>query len=545
MIFSSVSREHILGEMASRTYDLLIMGGGITGAGIALDAAVRGIRTALIEMNDFASGTSGRSTKLVHGGLRYLQNGEIKEVAELGKERAIVYQNGPHVTTPIWMLLPIHKGGPFGKWSTKAGLTLYDILARVQKEERKKMLTAREALAEEPLLKEDGLLGAGKYVEYRTDDARLTIEVMKTSAQKGADVINYVKMESFIYNHENKISGVRAKDQLNNRILDIKAKTVINASGPWVDDVRSIDRAIDQNKKQLKLSKGIHLVFDQLKFPLRHAVYFDAPDGRLIFAIPRDNKTYVGTTDTFYNGDPAIPKAGEEDRGYLLSCIRHFFPEIKLTMEDIESSWAGVRPLISEEGKSASEISRKDEIWESASGLITIAGGKLTGYRKMAERAVNIAVKRLKALGHGPYGPGSTKTCTLSGGDMNDLDQLITHYEQKSGAFGLSQQEGRYIASKYGSNAGVLFNWALEAGSASDRLLYAEVMYALYDEMAVSPSDFFIRRTGDLYFNIQRVYTSKDLAIKWMGQALGWSEEEKRAYDAELIKYVNEAAGKA
>lgn len=546
MIFSSLARQQIIDEMASHEYDLLIIGGGITGAGIALDAAARGIETALVEMNDFASGTSSRSTKLIHGGLRYLKQGELKEVAELGRERAIVYKNGPHITTPIRMLLPFHVGGIFGKWTTSLGLTLYDTLAQVKITERKKMLSAAEALAREPLLKEEGLLGAGEYVEYRTDDARLTIEVLKTAAQKGADLINYVKVESFIYNRDGKIIGVHVEDKLNGKSAGIRAKIIINAAGPWVDAVRSVDDHQDIEKKHLKLSKGVHIVIDQTKFPLRHAVYFDAPDGRLIFAIPRDGKTYVGTTDTFYNGDPSQPKAEREDREYLLECILNFFPGIRLALADIESSWAGVRPLIFEDGKAVSEISRKDEIWVADSGLITIAGGKLTGYRKMAERAVSLAVKKLLSMGSGPFASCNTKSCILSGGGVGDADQFnhwINLHAEKAASFGLTPQEGAYLASKYGSNAGVLFNFALEAGPSANRLLYAEIMYAMYDEMAVSPADFFIRRTGDLYFNIQRVKGCKSEAVKLMSEVLKWSMEEKIAYEQELDMHIRDAAG--
>lgn len=532
-------------ELASREYELLIIGGGITGAGIALDAATRGIQTALVEMNDFASGTSSRSTKLIHGGLRYLKQGEIKEVAELGRERAIVYKNAVHITTPIRMLLPFKKAGTFGKWTTGIGLTLYDVLAGVKREEKKKMLSPAEAMAREPLLKEAGVLGAGEYVEYLTDDARLTIEVLKTAAQKGADIINYVKAESFIYNQENKIMGVRVKDVLSRQSVDVRAKIIVNAAGPWVDVVRSADERANTDNKHLKLSKGVHIVINNSKLPLQNAIYFDAPDGRLIFAIPRAGKTYIGTTDTFYKGDPAKIKVNKEDREYLLECITNFFPKIHLTLEDIESSWAGVRPLIYEEGKTASEISRKDEIWESHTGLITIAGGKLTGYRKMAKRAVSLVVKRLLSKGSGPFATCTTKNCILSGGEVGDAEQFdewIHFHAKKAPSLGLTEKEGSYLAAKYGSNAGILFNYALEAGVSVNRLLYAELMYAVNDEMAVSPVDFFIRRTGDLYFNIQRVKRCKMEAVQVMSDVFKWPLEQKRAYEQELEKYMSDAA---
>ena len=341
------------------------------------------MKVALVEMQDFAAGTSSRSTKLVHGGLRYLKQLEMKMVAEVGKEREIVFENGPHVTTPEWMLLPMHEGGTFGKFSTSIGLRVYDFLAGVKRSERRKMLTADETLKEEPLVKKDGLKGGGYYVEYRTDDARLTIEVMKAAVDKGATPINYTKVEKLLY-EDGKIAGVKVRDVHSGEEYEILGAKVVNAAGPWVDSIREKDNS--KKGKTLKLSKGVHIVIDQSKFPLKQAIYFDTPDKRMVFAIPRAGKAYVGTTDTFYEGDPIDPGVTQEDRDYILKAIAFMFPEVKVTDADIESSWSGVRPLILEEGKDPSEISRKDEIWVSDSGLITIAGGKLTGTAKWPKR---------------------------------------------------------------------------------------------------------------------------------------------------------------
>lgn len=256
-------------------------------------------------MQDFAAGTSSRSTKLVHGGLRYLKNLEVKMVAEVGKERAVVYENGPHVTTPERMLLPIYKGGTFGSFSTSIGLKVYDFLAGVKRDERRKMLNAAETLKREPLLQQDGLKGSGSYVEYRTDDARLTIEVVKRAVELGAVAINYAKMEQFIYK-DKKVVGAHVVDQLSGNRIAVYADRIVNATGPWVDSLREKDGS--KRGKQLRLTKGVHLVIDQSRFPLKQAVYFDTPDKRMVFAIPRSGKTYVGTTDTFYDADKAHPK---------------------------------------------------------------------------------------------------------------------------------------------------------------------------------------------------------------------------------------------
>src|SRR5690625_1456222 len=237
--FSSLKREHTLQSLREEHFDLLVIGGGITGAGIALDARHRGLKTGLVEMQDFAAGTSSRSTKLVHGGLRYLAQFEIKLVAEVGKERKIVYENGPHVTTPEWMMLPFYQGGTFGPFTTNIALCVYDFLAGVKKDERRKMLSKEEALHREPLLEGNGLKGAGYYVEYKTDDARLTIEVVKKAVETGVTAANYIQAVDFVY-EAGKIIGVVVEDKIDGERFTIKANKVINATAPWVDNLRDM-----------------------------------------------------------------------------------------------------------------------------------------------------------------------------------------------------------------------------------------------------------------------------------------------------------------
>jgi glycerol-3-phosphate dehydrogenase len=537
-----MKRQPFKERLQQERFDLIVIGGGITGAGIALDAATRGMKVALVEMQDFAAGTSSRSTKLVHGGLRYLKQFEVKMVAEVGKERAIVYENGPHVTTPEWMLLPIHEGGTFGKWSTSLGLFVYDYLAGVKKSERRKMLSREETIQKEPLLKKEGLKGGGYYVEYRTDDARLTIEVIKKAVEKGAVCVNYTKAEEFIYVNQ-QVKGIHVRDVLTGETYAIKGDVVVNAAGPWVDRVRNKDYS--KNGKKLRLTKGIHLVIDQSVFPLKQAIYFDTPDGRMVFAIPRDGKTYVGTTDTFYDSDPAHPKMLEEDRAYVLNAIRYMFPSVNVTEQDVESSWAGVRPLIYEEGKDPSEISRKDEIWEGESGLITIAGGKLTGYRKMAETVVDLVAKRLEQQGRAPFPPCQTKRLPISGGEVGGSENLPHFIEQKGKEairYGLTEEEGKQLAKMYGSNVDHLFRIAQSyEGGNLPVMVYAQLKYALEEEMVCKPVDFFIRRTGALFFNIQWVHQWKQAVIDEMDAYFGWTQDEKQTYTDELEQELTDA----
>ncbi|MEG9298536.1 glycerol-3-phosphate dehydrogenase/oxidase [Mangrovibacillus sp. Mu-81] len=546
MAFSSTSRQEIKKQLSSQNYDLIVIGGGITGAGIALDASKRGMKVALVEMQDFAAGTSSRSTKLVHGGLRYLKQFEVKMVAEVGKEREIVYENGPHVTTPEWMLLPLHKGGSFGKFSTSIGLKVYDYLAGVKKGERRSMLSAAETLSKEPLVKKDGLRGGGYYVEYRTDDARLTIEVMKEAITHGATAINYTKSQRFLYENK-KAVGIEAEDLIDGDTLQIRGTKIVNAAGPWVDEVRGKDYST--NNKQLRLTKGVHIVIDQSKFPLQQAVYFDTQDGRMVFAIPRNGKAYVGTTDTFYDKNKAEPQMTAEDRDYILDAIRYMFPDVNVSKDDVESSWAGIRPLIFEKGKDPSEISRKDEIWEGESGLITIAGGKLTGYRKMAETVVNLVSTRLKQEAKKKFPDSSTKKMPISGGHVGGSKNLPAFIEQKAKEalqYGLTEVEGRELANMYGSNVDQLFKLAhAYSGTSEERIvpvtLYAQLIYSIQEEMAAAPVDFFIRRTGAMFFDREWVEKWHEPAIDIMAKLLNWNTDQKAAYTMELKKELKNA----
>lgn len=546
-LFSAFDRETIERNLQEEKFDLVIVGGGITGAGIALDATTRGMNVALVEMGDFASGTSSRSTKLVHGGLRYLQQFEIKEVADLGKERAIVYENGPHVTTPEWMMLPFHKGGNMGKTTASFGIRLYDYLAGVKKNERRKILSAKETLAKNPFVKKDGLKGSGYYVEYRTDDARLTIEVMKKAVELGANAINYTKAEHFLYDDNKQVVGVTVTDRLTGKAYDIKGHRVINAAGPWVDKVRKLDYAT--NNKHLRLTKGIHLVIDKKKFPMEQAVYFDTPDGRMVFAIPRDKKVYVGTTDTVYDEAVINPKALESDHNYVIKAINYMFPDVHITEKDIESSWAGVRPLIYEEGKDPSEISRKDEVWFSESGLITMAGGKLTGYRKMAEKLLDDVSKTLTKETGKKYKPVQTKHLPISGGDIGGSEQLESFLSKKAkegnNRFGWTLEEGREIAKRYGSNIDQLFTYAQEhkeqEESTLPNSLYAELRYSIQHEAVTTPIDFLLRRTGYLLFDMPYLLEWKDAVIDEMAKQFHWSDEVKKTYIEELDIQINDA----
>ncbi len=524
---SATHRPDLLSQLSERNFDLLVIGGGATGAGIALDAASRGMAVALVEKKDFAFGTSSRSTKLIHGGLRYLKQLEIKLVHEVGSERATVHRLAPHLVVSEPMLLPLVKGGTYGKWATAFGLWVYDLLAGVSGKDRRVMLGKSHTLEKEPLLREDILLGSGRYAEYRTDDARLTLENIKAAIQHGALVANYVEATGFHYGENQKITGVTAHDTLGGKSLDIRAKLVINAAGPWVDELRQKNQSM--NQKRLFLTKGVHIVFPKERFPLRQSIYFDVPDGRMIFAIPRGKVTYVGTTDTEYKADKDRPLTYLDDVTYLIDASNRLFPSIKLRVEDVVSSWAGLRPLIFEEGKSASEISRKDEIFLSDTGLISIAGGKLTGYRKMAEKVVDVAAKHIQAHSNQRFTSCLTKKIPLGGLAFDrgavSVDAYRDQLREELSAVGLEAYQAWYLVHLYGRQSDQILDYFRQGKDLSERgLILAELAYGLEEEMVHTLTDFFVRRTGRLYFDIESVRTYAEEVAAAMADHFGWSE---------------------
>lgn len=530
MSFSARNRARYLQQLASQEFDLLVIGGGITGAGIVLDAITRGLKVCLIEKSDFASGTSSRSTKLIHGGLRYLKQLEFGIVREVGQERAILYRNAPHIVIPERMLLPIVEGGSLGKYSTSLGLYVYDRLAGVEKEERRNMLTKEETVIQEPLLNQEILKGGGMYVEYRSDDARLTIEVIKSAVERGALCLNYLSFDSFILNENGKIKGAVCKDVLNGNKINVSAKKIINACGPWVDDLRKKDKSL--KKKRLHLTKGIHIVIPKERMPIKQAVYFDVKDGRMIFAIPRGKKVYIGTTDTDYKEDIDFPFATSKDVNYILDAANAMFPSVNLKIEDIESSWAGLRPLIHADGKAPSDLSRKDEIFISDSGLISIAGGKLTGFRKMAERSVNVVCKQLKLEEGRTFRPCITDKIELSGGN---LDKYPADYARDlQDDFKQFYLDDVYeLVLKYGSNTQYIL--ASAQTHFKNDLLLAELEYCIEHELTMNASDFIIRRTGRLYFERLEINTIIEKVDDYINQQLEYSAEliQKNVIDFE------------
>lgn len=535
-----MNREKSIQTLQSERFDVLVIGGGITGAGIALDAASRGLKTALVEKGDFGSGTSSRSTKLIHGGLRYLKQFEFKLVNEVGRERAIVHRIAPHLVHPDKMLLPLVANGNYGYWLTSLGLTLYDFLADVEGDDRRKMLSREQTIAAEPLLRQTDLEGAGLYAEYRTDDARLVMAVVKTAAAHGATVANYTEV-SGLRETEGKLSSAEILDHETGARLDVAARTVVNAAGPWVDRLRKMVH--EPMTKQLRLTKGVHLVVSRDRLPIRQTVYFDNSDKRMVFAVPRGEVTYLGTTDTDYSGPLDSPTASADDVNYILNAVNSMFPSASLAPHDVESSWAGLRPLIHEEGKSASEVSRRDELFVAPNGLISIAGGKLTGYRKMAERTVD---RVFSALGKKPL-PCTTHRIQLADAhfsDYNEVGELIVLMENHYPSVFSGRSTARYLVENYGNSAVSIAQSTLEVGSIQG-LLTAEIDHAVCEEMCQTALDFWERRTGRLNFDIALVAQHNCFVADLLAARLGWSSERKSLEIERVQATVDNVSGKS
>ena len=379
-------------------FDLLVVGGGVTGAGTARDAARRGLHVLLVDKDDFASGTSSRSSRLIHGGLRYLEHGQLKLVFEASAERRRLLRLAPHLVHPLRFVWPVYVGARVPLWKVIAGVTLYDALAIFRNVHRHHQLSVRKVEAEEPALAIHGLRGGVSYFDAATDDARLTLANVLDAEQSGAVVLNYVAMERFII-EGGRVVGARLVDQLTGDTTEIRARATVNATGPWSDDVRTLEGAAD--RPRVRGSKGVHIMVPHDRVKNRAALTLLSPvDGRVMFALPAGNFTVFGTTDTFTSASPDQVRASEDDIAYLLAAANQFFPSAQLLRTDVVSAWAGIRPLVATTADSPNAASREHSIQVTPAGVVTITGGKLTTYRIMAAQVVDVVARRLGVGGH-------------------------------------------------------------------------------------------------------------------------------------------------
>ncbi|MBM7616576.1 glycerol-3-phosphate dehydrogenase [Weissella uvarum] len=596
MQFKSEQRVNDIEALKNTEFDVVIIGGGITGAGIALQSAASGLKTAIIDMQDFSEGTSSRSTKLVHGGIRYLKTFDIDVVADTVGERARVQKIAPHIPRPSHMMMPLYNEpeATFTPLSAEIAMEIYDKLAAVPRNSPfvHRLLSSEEANDYLPMLNQEGLDGLAIYLDFQNNDARLTIENIKQAASDGAVAVSHLKALQISDSGDDK--KVHVQDNMTNEIFDITGKIVINAAGPWHDTITKI--ADEETTDSIRPTKGVHLVVNQDRLPVPNTLYFDSGfhDGRMIFVIPRADKTYFGTTDTDYHGDYSHPKVEQEDVDYLLTAINHRFPNANITLDDIQASWAGLRPLIgtgdyngntqkkkvSDEAlhelddtldqyfdnkvdrkavdaelsqlnggaKSASSVSRGYKI-KVENDIVNVSGGKITDYRLMASDTMKEVAKILRDKFNQEAKLVDSTNYPVSGGhfDPTHVDEAIAEFAKDLEAVGVTPQEAQEIADFYGSNTAELIEY-IKTGEAAPHLSVTETSmlhYAIDKEFVLRPIDFFLRRTNYLLFKSEDLPRLETPVIDEMARYLDWSDETKAAMRQEYEQLRDEAQLKA
>ncbi len=566
--FGAEARKQALKGMATGSpgaaLDLLVIGGGITGAGLARDAALRGLEVGLVEQDDFASGTSSRSTKIIHGGIRYLAYGWLRTVRESARERAVLRRIAPHLVHPLAFVYPLYGGQ--SKLVFRAGFWLFDLLAGVDRKDRHVFLSSEEVLERVPGLRED-LRGGVVYGEYSTDDARLTLENAMSAARHGASIANHAEATGFLTDAAGeRILGVEVLDRLTGESHEIAARVVVNATGPWAEQTLE-DAGLNSHHDVLP-SKGIHLLFRAGRLPIHSATHLRAPSGREGLAIRRGDYVYVGTSDVEYRGPLHRPVADRKAIEDVFRLITDCFPRLDLTEDDIIGTWAGVRPLIAVEGKSPRDTPREDEIWRTRPGLLTIAGGKLTTYRRMGQRILDAVAEELErelpgrertaevplpgaqaARGGGVdplAGDGSDSTGT--GGERGDPGRRMGDYLDGVAArlreIGVSPAAADRITWLYGSAGETLLSYAEEDGRWAKAMgsgvpaIRGEIRLAVEEEMALTLLDILDRRTSLLIFSDDHGRSAAPEAARIAGDLLGWDADRR---ESELKAYLEAA----
>jgi glycerol-3-phosphate dehydrogenase len=529
MKFSVESRAEILTHSSEKVWDILVVGGGISGAGAAMAAARRGYKTILLEKGDFASGTSSRSSKMIHGGLRYLQQMNISLVRESLSEREILLQIAPHQVYPQEYVYPVYEYSKNNKFEIKIGLIGYDLLAGSRQIGHHRMLSPARLAKLEPEINQKEMTGAFIYYDCLVDDGRLTLAALQSAASMGAAIANYTEIKSCVINDG--YVKVEVEDIISGKTFPIKSRMLINATGPWTDRMR---HKLQKSDKLLRPTKGIHIVFKKERLPLTRSVVLFSEDGRMIFSVPKGKYTYIGTTDTDYKGDPDQVFASEADIDYLLAAANLAFDKAKLGREDIISTWAGLRPLIGGEEGDPSDISRDFEIIQDHPRFLTVAGGKLTTFRLMGEKTIDRAEKSLPLELRRSEGDHShPESLPLFGGNIKDILSYKEIYgELYSELWGLSKETIHRLISLYGTQFPLLARYGeanLQPLSSASDILKAEIHYLVDYEMAVTLEDLMWRRLSLLIFDDQNGLHLVNAIADKMAAILNWSEPEKKS----------------
>ncbi|HEY7852063.1 MAG TPA: glycerol-3-phosphate dehydrogenase/oxidase, partial [Caulobacteraceae bacterium] len=497
-------RDALFDALGARTFDLAIIGGGITGAGIARDAALRGLSVALVEARDFASGTSSRSSKMIHGGLRYLAQGDLALVREAASERKIVQAIAPHLAIETPFVIPARNAAAIAK--LRAGLWTFEKLGGVPKSRAHEVWSAKDLREREPAVSADDLAGAVVYPEYLTNDSRLTLANIRSAAAAGALVVNYAAAEGFVLEGGRAVA-IEVTDmtpEAGGRRARLAARVIVNAAGPWVDAVRALESA--DAAPRLALTRGVHLVTSRERAPVNRTIIVPAGGRRSIFVVPKGRSTYIGTTDTFHDDAQTWPPITAADVDYLFAAANARLTAAPLTAADITAAWSGVRPLVGEAGKGASEISRRDEVWTGPAGVISIAGGKLTAYRRMAQRVADTVEE---ALGR------KTTRCVTADEPLVGGDADPARVRAELVARGLSEPEADRLVGLYGGEATLLDG----TGPA------AEATWAVRREGALTLEDYWVRRSARAWFDPDGGMAALEPAAHAMAPLLGWSAD--------------------
>lgn len=530
-------RARAVRALASPEFDVVVVGGGITGAGVARDAARRGLRTALVERDDFASGTSSRSSRLVHGGVRYLEHGWFHLVFEASRERRRLLDNAPHLVRPLRFTWPVYEDQRLARWEIGAGLLLYDVLALYKNVGKHKQLSPAAVADREPKLLTNGLRGGATYWDAATDDARLTLVNALDAERAGAALLNHAEVTDLTRSGD-RVTGVVVQDRVSGMTIQVRARTVVNATGPWSDAMRAWEDP--DAATGVQGTKGIHLLVPRGRAGNTGAVTLLHPaDQRVMFTLPAGAYTIIGTTDTRTTATPDTVRADSSDAAYLLEAVNHYFPSAKLTPGDIVSAWAGIRPLVASSSSGApSDQSREHEITIGAGGVIGVSGGKLTTYRSMAEEIVDIVADRLRRR----HAKSDTAHATLPGGDLPD----VTAEVQAACDACADDAVAEHLVRAYGSAWRTV--WALgdvrpdlrqRIVSTSDAIR-AELVYAARHEHARTLADVLVRRTHVAFESRDHGISVAADAAAEIAPILGWSETATAAaitdYHAEVAR---------
>lgn len=539
------SRLVIRKKLEDTTYDLIVIGGGITGAGVAREGAMRGLKVALIEMQDFAAGTSSRSSKLAHGGIRYLGLGEMGLVKEATRERNWLRVNLPHLVRPIPFLFVNWEGGKYKKRDIKAAVKLYDFLSDKGSEfknfKQHQIYSKEEVLDLEPQIKEEGNQGGAVYYDNNVDDARLTIETLKEAIARGADIISYCEVKDYTKEDGN-ITGVKCLDLENNYEFEVKGTQVVNATGIWTDELLK-NYPDDVPKPLIRPTKGVHLQYRREDVGNKMATIINSiDDERAFFVLPREDFTIIGTTDTDYEGDLADPFCNKDDADYLVRSVKHYFPNAELDYEEnLLSTYAGIRPLVKEKGKSESDISRKHIIFFSQDGLITIAGGKLTTFRQMAEDLFNEIAKK-SIFSDISKEKHFTRTRYLV---ALEKEEWLKELEQIN--LDLDTDISDHLYQQYGLGAIKILELIQEDETLKQRIIdendfiKAEILYTLRFELTTHLIDVFCRRTEmSLFIPHQKQEEAANVVAGIMAKEYSWDNVRKQKEIDTYMSYIKQ-----